>query len=322
MMSQLSMLQNYLLHWPLVMFCIHFTIIYTRFTNVGNGAFYFRSKYFDMKKVIFIFTTAILSLGVAAVAWVGWNEAQCAATRVANEPALTCNAVQTSYAEIGFDQLVFGRKETRFWIDVGTRFNTTISKTDLLKAVSAMDVVPTDSEWSMYPIEVVRVSLLRDGSEVREASQGAALDEKQQQMLRSLHYSESFYITAGTKNSLKIYGETAYYDLVYYVTVTPEKQARYSLGLDELITYLRSNSRAERSGVQDSELTPGKLHFTITKEGKTTDIGLESSSGYPEVDARMIELIGSAPGTWEPAADADGNPVEQEFVISFGALGC
>lgn len=49
---------------------------------------------------------------------------------------------------------------------------------------------------------------------------------------------------------------------------------------------------------------------------------MTSSSGYAALDERVIQLVNTLPGNWEPATNAAGEKVEQEFVFSFGTVGC
>ena len=61
---------------------------------------------------------------------------------------------------------------------------------------------------------------------------------------------------------------------------------------------------------------------TGSRSFQRSNVELLSTSGYDDLDAKMIELIKAMPGTWNPAENADGNNVEQSFVLIFGAMGC
>ncbi|NRA13774.1 MAG: hypothetical protein HRT57_17675 [Crocinitomicaceae bacterium] len=78
----------------------------------------------------------------------------------------------------------------------------------------------------------------------------------------------------------------------------------------------------EVSKIKESDLKPGKAFFTVTKEGKITNIRLDSSSGHVSIDVKMIKLIKSIPDEWEPAKNSKGEKVDQELVYSFGIKGC
>jgi TonB family protein len=74
--------------------------------------------------------------------------------------------------------------------------------------------------------------------------------------------------------------------------------------------------------VDANTLQPGKVYFTVDKAGTVSAIRLSASSGYPALDTRVLELMNTLPGTWKPATNAAGEAVEQEFVFSFGTVGC
>ena len=107
-----------------------------------------------------------------------------------------------------------------------------------------------------------------------------------------------------------------------YLTIVPEKQAEYLKGKESLKKYLKESSEDARAHVIPEKLQPAKLYFTVTKNGTIADVRLDKSSNYPVVDKRMIDLITNLPGKWEPAENLKGEKVDQEFVISFGLMGC
>ena len=89
----------------------------------------------------------------------------------------------------------------------------------------------------------------------------------------------------------------------------------------------RSGLDAIRGGrtqriIKKDQLRPGKVHFTITPEGKIGTVQMRETSGYPAIDAHLVELINNMPGEWIPATNAQGKKVEQEWVFFFGFEGC
>jgi hypothetical protein len=73
--------------------------------------------------------------------------------------------------------------------------------------------------------------------------------------------------------------------------------------------------------VQADLLKPAKLFFTVTIKGSIKNVYLDRTSGYPDVDKTMIELISKVPSAWEPAQNTKGEKVDQELVVSFGLIG-
>ena len=64
------------------------------------------------------------------------------------------------------------------------------------------------------------------------------------------------------------------------------------------------------------------MQFTVTKEGTITKVKLTNTSGYPDVDQLMIELVKKTPGEWIPAQTESGEKVDQVFIYTFGLMGC
>ncbi|NND50902.1 MAG: hypothetical protein HKN54_00765 [Flavobacteriaceae bacterium] len=60
----------------------------------------------------------------------------------------------------------------------------------------------------------------------------------------------------------------------------------------------------------------------MTKDGTISDARIQSTSGYIEVDNKLIELILKTTGAWVPAKNSEGEHVDQELVVTFGNMGC
>jgi len=131
----------------------------------------------------------------------------------------------------------------------------------------------------------------------------------------------NFFYSIDTRfNSVK--KELGSTNLIPYLIVVPKTQAVYIQGNDALINYLRENSKDEVAFIQGQELRSGKIHFTVTKNGMLSNIEIKATSAYPFVDKRIVELIKKTSGDWNPALSSSGEKIDQEFVISFGSMGC
>ena len=211
--------------------------------------------------------------------------------------------------------------------NVDSRFMATITKEKLHRAKSVLDIVPKKAEWSKISFQNMTIAVLRDENEIREQGDDEVLNAAQIKLLQSADYSTDFYVKGkGRKKGTGPLGlkelEKEESDFVYYLTVIPEKEAEYTTGYDALITYLKENSKAATAIIQQDKLKPGKVHFIVTKEGKIEHVSLESTSGYPTVDEKLVELVKNMPGKWQPAENSTGEQVDQEFVFFFGLEGC
>jgi hypothetical protein len=107
-----------------------------------------------------------------------------------------------------------------------------------------------------------------------------------------------------------------------HVTIVPEQEAANSLGREAMIAHVQHGTSAFVYRVDANTLRSGKIYFTVAKDGAVSDVRLTESCGYPLLDKQVLELVHTLPGTWRPATNAAGETVEQEFVFSFGTVGC
>ena len=273
-----------------------------------------------MKRHILILCTVLTAFGLTAFGVVNWNDSK------TNELGTTANE------QVVMNMPVFGPKEEEIFIefdfDVGPRFNP-IKKTKLDKVRTIADFLDAEVVASIVTLQSVNVALVENDQQtnvletgVFETGTTATLTDGQLLLLQSFDYSSNFLVRAHYR---KKNGNTGILVSDYrspYFTIVPEKQAEYSYGKEALLYYLKEESKEVRANLDSENLKAAKLSYSVTEKGAVDSIKLERSSGYPEVDQKMIELISNLPGSWKPARNAAGNEVNQEFVISFGAMGC
>lgn len=246
-----------------------------------------------MKKNIMTFSATIIAIGLTAFGFISLSES---------------GATQGAAPD--------------FFYDIGPRFGTSITKEKLHNAKSISDILPKEADWSKYPIQRVKVTLLHDGSETTETGDNLVLNKAQAQLLQSTDYSDSFRLIANCKGKHQDVPDREVFDLTYFITVTPENEAEYKRGEDALITYLKKKSKKETAIAKEDQLERGQVSFIVTKDGTIANVKLSSTSGYASIDKAMVELITNLPRTWDPATNAKGEKVDQEFVFSFGRGGC
>ncbi|RMG29128.1 MAG: hypothetical protein D6730_04430, partial [Bacteroidetes bacterium] len=147
------------------------------------------------------------------------------------------------------------------------------------------------------------------------------LTPAQMQLLHSADYSTDLFIRADYDRSL-ISSISAAGFLTYYFTIVPEQEARYPGGAEAITAYLSANSREQTAHIEQDELEPGKIAFTVSPQGNITHVRLLSTCGYPGLDNALLKLIHKLPGKWEPASNAKGEKISQELVLFFGNEGC
>jgi hypothetical protein len=159
-------------------------------------------------------------------------------------------------------------------------------------------------------------------TDMRETGYSGMLTFDQINLLQSFDYSTNFLIRADFQEMNAVSGALENNYASPHLTMVPEKQAVYANGKDALLEYLSKNNKENTANLNIDKLRPAKLYFTVSKKGAISNVRLDRTSGYSNIDNTMIELINKAPGMWVPAEDSNGQKVDQELVISFGMIGC
>ena len=209
-----------------------------------------------------------------------------------------------------------------FMLDVDSRFNTTITKEKLEGATSILEILPEKATQSLVGYSQVELGILSKDGETIAVGKNEILNTAQIELIENADYATNFYIKSNCFKKYSYSGFLEPFNLVYYISVTPEKEARYIPGHTELMQYLKDNSKAETAIAQEGQLKSGKISFTVTRAGTIRNISLESTSGYASIDEKMKQLIENIPGEWSPAENEKGQKVDQQLVLSFGLLGC
>jgi len=270
-----------------------------------------------MKKHILITVTLVTALGLTAFRY-GIYELIYPNVAIQNADSSLKDNHGKLYAGIPFIYSPFDD----FVLEIDSRFDATISREKLLSAASVVDIVPEEANWASYSIKQTKVTVYRDSAETSATGDGALLNDGHVQLLRTVEYASNFSIHASCIEKNEFTGFNKYNELVYYITVTPEKEAEYTMGKDALIQYLRDNSLQDVFNIAHDRLQPGMVSFKVTSAGTISSVKLLATSGHTAIDNKMIELISSIPGLWDSAQNANGEKVDQQLVLFFGAKGC
>ena len=213
---------------------------------------------------------------------------------------------------------------TEIAFDVDNRFILTVTKEKLHAAKTIYDIVPGDPKVEVvsYSSVSIRTYVDEQQTDIVEIGDRPELTPAQRELLRSLDYSSNFLIRAEFRQKSGETGQTSWNYASPHITIVPEKQAVNSDGKEAMIAHVKKGTSGFGYMVDANTLRSGKINFTVTQDGTLSDVHLTSSSGYAALDERVIQLVNTLPGSWEPATNAAGEKVEQEFVFSFGTVGC
>lgn len=269
-----------------------------------------------MKKSILIFITVLLTFSLMAFGYMNWNN-----TGIDKIDSSTNARAALKY---DFNSAINSLADVELIYDVGSRYMGSVTKEDLNKAKSIYDFLPEDQNRSIVSYYSVKVSILDDNrpTDISETGDNEVLTAAQIKLLRSVPYSTNILIRADYQEKNMQTGELEDSYSTPHLTIVPENQAVCTSGRDALITYVKENTVEFSSIVKKDKLQPGKVTFTVTKAGKVDDATLTSTSGYPSLDKKMVDLVNSMPSTWEPASNFKGEKVEQKLVFFFGIIGC
>lgn len=207
---------------------------------------------------------------------------------------------------------------------IETRFLANIAKSDLDRATSIIDILPEKATRYIDEFHNSKVSLLDDYRETehRTYSENEMLTKEQIELLQATSETDNIYIRSDYTYKEAGPGEKSSDYLTYFISVVPDQQAVYKNGVEFLVEYLKQGSREVVKVIKKDKLKGGQVRFKIDKQGEVTDVDLLSSSGYESVDQILVKLIKEMPGIWEPAANENGDKVDQALVFFFGVFGC
>ena len=268
-----------------------------------------------MKQRTIIFSIVLITLILTVFGFNKWNNSE----NDLAEISISTNVVAETEVEVNINE----KNNSDFFFGIGTRFNG-IKKEKLHNLKSFDDVIGREHAQRIESYKSLTVVVLEDNkkTDIKEVGTSKELNPAQIKLLQSLDYSTNVLIWAEYIERNKETGELEDNYWTPYLTVTPDIQASYIDGNDALNNYLNYYSKEETAGLTNDKVKPGKIYFTVSKEGVITNVEIVSSTGLPHIDEKIKELVTKLPGTWEPAKDINGNYVDQTLVISFGNMGC
>lgn len=284
-----------------------------------------------MKKGIVFIGIAITVFGLTTYGYI--NERERANTCEVEEDVATCRVGPDDYYFGDFKPQVKNQSiEQELWYEVRGKYVLPTTKEYLKKAKLISDMIPHyPSKWigSYKSVEIVALS---NGKTVKASSPNDVLSKEQLTLLQEVDLSTDInvYVKYTTVNAIT--NETENEQFHVLMTVIPSKQANYKEGYDEMIAYLRSSSSDEvlaylknkNNKALDSEtdrMYRPTVFFMVNEDGNIQDVRVTKTSGSDYVDQSIMNMIREMP-KWNPAYNADGSSVKQNFEFSVGKAGC
>ena len=119
-------------------------------------------------------------------------------------------------------------------IDVGNRFNNTITKSELTNYETIFDLIPDIEMYDNLTYFDTEVTHLIGFEKISQFSDDIQLTDEQKDLIKGLDYSDNYVVISKYKRKQEESGNPKEDYLSYFITIVPETQAQYEGGLDEL----------------------------------------------------------------------------------------
>jgi len=268
-----------------------------------------------MKKNIIIICIVVLTLSLTTFSFINSKDSVTALAETSNvDPVVNDKPIAEKSTE---------KTVAPFFLQIGTRFKG-YKKAALDKVRSFDDFIAEEHAGRIVSYKSLSVTVIENDKEtkIKETENSGVLSTAQLELLQSSDYSTNLLISAKYTEKSFDTGELQESIWTPYITVVPEKQAAYSWGDEALIYFLEKHSKEAISDLAQDKLQSGQLYFTVSKDGTVSNAEIISTSGFPNVDEMVKELIFKLPGNWQPAETTNGEKVDQTLVVSFGKGGC
>lgn len=199
--------------------------------------------------------------------------------------------------------------------DVHGAYSRSIKKITLTQASTVSDIIPQyPSQW-IKDYAFVEVIVTADGKTAKAAGKNSTLTAEQKNILLAAGLGSEVTITIGynEKNAVTDRIQTA--TMQFEATVTPEKEAEYNGGYQQLTQYLQENGISKISPKSPKDFKPVIVKFTVDERGEIANAHVAKSSQDPKIDMTLLQAITKMP-KWKPAETAKGVKVKQEFQFS------
>jgi len=266
-----------------------------------------------MKKSILVLTAIIITFGAYAFVKLDGNKDQ------------KCKKKTPIFNEKKKSPGLFylGKVKQQFNFDLSTRF-TPVKQTRIAEVTNFREFFRQDENNRIVSVETTTITVIKNDmpTSVQITGTGEQLSQEQIKFLASCDNSTNLKISARCQTKDPYYRELQSRNFTPHITLVPEKQARYSLGKEAFLDYIKKENKKNDYGLDSDKIGFAKLSFTVDKTGKLTNMKVDRKTGLEYLDDMIINLVNDAPGEWLPAENTKGEKVEQVLVVSFGRGGC
>ena len=195
-----------------------------------------------------------------------------------------------------------------------------VTQAMLLEAKTMSDINPGyPSTWISEYIST-EISTISDGRAMKAVGANDILSTDQVNLLRNAKLGENIIVDVDYKVANAVKGMDTRH-MHFELTVTPEVEAQFPGGYQNLSAFLEDNAIYKISEEHSKQMDPAIIKFTVTETGEVSNAQVFQSSRNAEVDKLLLEAINKMP-RWIPAENSNGLKLKQEFEFVVGSGGC
>ncbi len=217
-------------------------------------------------------------------------------------------------------QLFYSVQGKSFRTNTQQSYSRSITQEKLGKAKLIDDLIENYPNSWIKDYRLVDIAVNTNGKLTKIEGASNVLTQEQLNLLKSATIASDIVISVHY-NKKNDNDKVEIRQMNVSMVVVPEIQAEYVGGYDKMIAYLKENSFHEINAKKYDGLPQPSISFIINEQGETENVLLTQTSSNTEIDNLLIKLVENMP-KWNPAKNAKGVTVKQEFVFNVGTGGC
>jgi TonB family protein len=237
----------------------------------------------------------------------------------------------TSFAQDGYlsDMMAFRPASSdNFGYSVRIRYDRPVYIETLNKSTLISDAIEGYPVNWISEYQSVTISTTNNGKKVVAVSPNERLTLGQKNILKAADMGSEItvnvkykYVDPLTKNSNDQEIYVAMQVINFKMTVTPEKEAEYVGGDNEMRAYLKEKAITKIPDATIKTIKTAQVTFTVNEVGEIENAKISKTTKDAGTDKLLVDAINNMP-KWKPAQNAAGKKVKQEFVFNIGEYGC
>lgn len=176
------------------------------------------------------------------------------------------------------------------------------------------------SSW-VKDYETVEIIATLNGITKKAIGKSEILNQEQKALLRSVELFTTLDINISHTTSNAATGKQELRVIKYSMTVVPDIEAHFVGGVEQMNKYVESAAINKISAFTAEYILDGVVTFTVGEDGSVKSASLTKSTGDATTDKLLLNAIKNMP-KWNPAVDANGKKIRQDFELRVSKGGC